>query len=46
MSYRGWQKENQGGTGLNVQHFDSLLKNNVPKAAGNEHHLHEKHLDS
>lgn len=38
MAFRGWQKENQGGTGLNVQHFDSLLKNNVPKAAGNEHH--------
>lgn len=38
MSYRGWQKENQGGTGLNVQHFDGLLKNNVPKAVGNEHH--------
>lgn len=38
MSYRGWQKENQGGTGLNVQHFDGLLKNNVPKEAGNKHH--------
>lgn len=38
MFYRGWQKENQGGTGLNVQHFDSLLKNNVPKAASSERH--------
>lgn len=38
MSYRGWQKENQEGTSLNIQHFDSLLRNNVPKAAGSKHH--------